>query len=399
MSFRYPLILVIGIVVLALGTFLLHYFEKTAPYQGGLRVGNASFIARLPEFVMARRKLFWFSTIMEALLITAILSVLVLLARPYKTEKVNNGVRKRDIFLCMDTCFYLDDLNAQLIDELIEIVKGMDGDRFGISLYSSSSLLLVPMTDDYDYVIMKLEELKEYFALGVKLDQDYAPYVTWDWYEGYIVDEEVADEFYKDKERFEDLSSSFHSATSINQSYKKPFLVGDGLLSCMYSFPSFAQSDRSRVIILSTENSEAVGARPNVRLPEAAELCAKNNVTVFGLFRGEAAFASNAGANGLFLSNVESYTDYESAGAELKAAVETTGGAFYEYGKDMTVKEILRDIKKQEAMLVDEVVITMQVEKPEIPVTILIICLAGMIILELLRHGGVLFAGREEEVA
>ena len=113
----------------------------------------------------------------------------------------------------------------------------------------------------------------------------------------------------------------------------------------------------------------------------------------------KAAFESNAGANGLFLVDVESDTDYASAGAELKAAVETTGGTFYEYGKDMTVKEIVRDIKKQEAMLVDEVVITMQVEKPEIPATILIICLAGMIILELLRHGGVLLPGREEEVA
>lgn len=388
-SFRYPLVLLIGLPVLGVLTFIFHYLEKQAPYQGGPRVGNTGLIASLPEFVMARRRLFIYSVLMEAFLLVSLAGALVLAARPYKTQKVNNGIRKRDIFLCMDTCFYLDDLNTELIDELIEIVKSMDGDRFGISLYSSSSLLLVPMTDDYDYVIMKLEELKEYFSLGVKLDQYYGPMLIEgeSWLDPYVPPEEIAEDYYRDLERFEDLSSSFHAATSINETYKRPFLVGDGLFSCMYSFPSFGQSDRSRVIILSTENSEPVGAHPNIRLPEAADYCAKNNVTVYGLFRGEAAFQNSAGANGFFLVDVDTESNYESAGAELKAAVEKTGGVFYEYGKDMTVREIVRDIQKQEAMLVDEVVVTTMVDQPQIPVIMILVSLLAMVVLEVLRRG------------
>ena len=388
-SFRYPLVLLIGLPVLGVLTFIFHYLEKQAPYQGGPRVGNTGLIASLPEFVMARRRLFIYSVLMEAFLLVSLAGALVLAARPYKTQKVNNGIRKRDIFLCMDTCFYLDDLNTELIDELIEIVKSMDGDRFGISLYSSSSLLLVPMTDDYDYVIMKLEELKEYFSLGVKLDQYYGPMLIEgeSWLDPYVPPEEIAEDYYRDLERFEDLSSSFHAATSINETYKRPFLVGDGLFSCMYSFPSFGQSDRSRVIILSTENSEPVGAHPNIRLPEAADYCAKNNVTVYGLFRGEAAFQNSAGANGFFLVDVDTESDYESAGAELKAAVEKTGGVFYEYGKDMMVREIVRDIQKQEAMLVDEVVVTTMVDQPQIPVIMILVSLLAMVVLEVLRRG------------
>ena len=54
------------------------------------------------------------SIVIECALIVAIFSSLVMIARPYRMESINQGVRKRDIFLCMDNGIYLDTLNEEL---------------------------------------------------------------------------------------------------------------------------------------------------------------------------------------------------------------------------------------------------------------------------------------------
>ena len=45
-----------------------------------------------------------------------------------------------------------------------ETVSGLDGDRIGISLFNTSSVQYVPMTDDYDFVLRRLEELETYLG-------------------------------------------------------------------------------------------------------------------------------------------------------------------------------------------------------------------------------------------
>jgi hypothetical protein len=366
LEFKYPIIILIAILVIAGLTIFFHILKKSGKYSGGPRSANSILMMKSPEFRAARRKHLILSVIMKISLITAALSVSFLAARPYIKENVSVGVKKRDIMLCMDTSFYLDTLNSDLIDAVEGIVKGLDGDRFGISLYSSSSLLYVPLTDDYDYVIDKLEELKEYFNLGIKLDQYYGDYII----EHGSLSAEMQAEYDKDMDRMNELSW-IGIATSQHEYSKGPFLVGDGLASCLYSFPMLDLEDRSRIIILSTENAEPVDANPVVDLQEASGLCAQHDVTVFGLFRGESAFESSTGANDFFLHDVETDTDYEEAGKELKECVEKTGGKFYEYGKGMTPEGMVKDIASQEAMQVKTLTINKETDKPELFIYIL----------------------------
>ena len=167
MSFRYPVVLTAGLITLLVLYVLLRLVRRRGFFRRGLKVANTGFANTLSPFRSAKRIHLICSVIMEVLLITAIISSIVLAARPYKRETINQGVRKRDIFLCMDVGIYLDTLNEELIDELITLVRGLNGDRFGVSIYSSMTLLYVPMTDDYDYVIKKLEDLKDYFRVIV----------------------------------------------------------------------------------------------------------------------------------------------------------------------------------------------------------------------------------------
>lgn len=357
------MLLLIGIPVFLVLYILLRVLRKDSAFKKGVKVANTAYLKELAIYKRGAMLHKVTSILTEIFLITAIISVLLLLARPYKTETINQGVRKRDIFLCMDNGIYLDTLNEELLDALIDVVRGLEGDRFGVSIYCSATLLYVPMTDDYEYVIQKLEDLKEYFTLLVKLDQEYGAY-------GYILPDalpdHMKDDYERDYARYEDLHAEITVPTYLNAYQKGYFLVGDGLASCMYSFPKFGAEDRSRVILLSTENTNDIHANPLVELKEACELCKKNKVTVFGLFRGEKAFDNSLTPNNVFLSSVETDMDYAEAKADLIQNIDITGGRVYEYAEDMSVREIVEDIQKQEAMLVEEIVINKEVDQPGI---------------------------------
>ncbi len=382
MQFYYPGILYIGIPSFAAFYLLLRFIVKKKGFIGGVKAANSAIIRENPLF--KRRMLVHkiTSIIIELLLVVSVLSSFVLLARPHKQERLNQGVRKRDIFLCMDNGVYLDNLNSELIDEMIELVKSLDGDRFGVSIFCSASLLYVPMTDDYGYIVQKLEELKEYFELVVRLDQVYGAYGA-DLPDA--LPAEMREDFSKDYERYMDLYQEMIPATYLNSYIKGHFLVGDGLASCMYSFPKFGAEDRSRIVLLSTENTIEIGSDPILTLDEAARLCDKNDVTVFGLFRGEKAFSSSLTPNNVFLTSMYTDTDYESAKADLEANVSMTGGKVYEYGV-MSVADIVADIKKQPAMLVDEVVISKRVDQPKLPFTVLCVSLIGIAVCVFVRE-------------
>ena len=381
MTFRYPLVAIIGLIAIPIAYAILRFVKRRGSFRRGLKVANTAFLKETALYKRSARIHLATSILMEILILVCIASCVILIARPYKRETINQGVRKRDIFLCMDNGIYLDTLNEELLDEMIELVRGMEGDRFGISIYCSASLLYVPMTDDYDYIVMKLEDLKEYFRLIVKLDQVYGAY-------GFdlpaVLPDNLKAEYEKDYAAYMDLHAELIPPTYLNAWRKGYFLVGDGLASCMYSFPKFGAEDRSRVVLLSTENTIDVNADPLVELDEACDLCAKNRVTVFGLFRGEKAFDQSLEPNGVFLSEVETETDYATAKADLEKNVKKTGGLSYEYGV-MSVQDIIRDIRKQKAMLVDEVIVNKDVDQPAIPATVLCISLLGLVILGAVR--------------
>ena len=374
MTFRYPQLVTIGLITLLVLYVLLRIVKRRGFFRRGLKVANTEYINALPPFQHAKRIHLIASVCMELLLLTALIASIILAGRPFKRETINQGVRKRDIFLCMDVGIYLDTLNEELLDEMIELVRGLNGDRFGVSIYSSMTLLYVPMTDDYDYVIKKLEDLKDYFRLIIKLDQEYGAY---GYNLPYALPDNLQATWEEDYNRYLDLSAEIADPTYLGRYTKGHFLVGDGLASCMYSFPKFGAEDRSRIILLSTENTNDVNGKPLVNLDEACDLCAKNRVTVFGLFRGKAAFEQAGEPNNIFIGNLETENDYETARAELEKNVSKTGGAVYEYGV-MSVNDIITDIRKQPAMLVDEVVVNKDVDQPAYPAGVLLLSLVGV---------------------
>ena len=367
MELMYKQVVIAGVSVLAaalLIIFLIHR-KRTANYDGGIKAANTSRIRNSKLYRSLNIRYRVLSVIMLVGMAIGMVAALFLAARPYRTDDVVSGVKKRDIILCLDVSYSLYDLNAEIVDYYKGVVAGLDGDRFGINIFNTSSVTYVPLTDDYDYIIDRLDELNGYFAMQKEYFEEY--------YTAYDDLRLMPDDKYARYQELQDKLDYFEAGTLYENWYRGSSLIGEGLGTALYSFPYLGNSERTRVIIMSTDNENNAFVREVLNLKEAASYCKKNKVTVFGIFPSEEKF---------YLP--EEY-DYSSCLSGFREAVESTGGKFYIRTRSQTVEEIVKDIQKQEAMLVKVVMTRQTIDLPEIPYIIMlaslcVACLAGLVL-------------------
>ncbi len=313
--------LYIGLPIVIVLTFWK--WKKNDVFQKGRKVANTSFVEETPYYKKLIRQYKFFCIITFGSLWIAIVICVVMLARPAKIDIIHPDIHNRDIFLCMDISDSVDELNLDICDELRNVVKELDGERFGISIFNGQSVLLVPLTSDYDYVLRTLDKLEASFEYS--LDSDY--------------DDDDLDSFeiyqYKYEGTLSDRGSSF---------------IGDGLASCLYSFPDLKENkERSRLIVFTTDNE--LNGTPLVPLEEAARLCKKNDVKVFAIAP-------------------ENVTDE----ASFKKSIESTGGKYYRVNSSRIFDELVDDIQKTDTSVMEDVKIVIS-DQPET----LFICLLMLI--------------------
>ena len=306
-------------------------------YKGGKK-------AFLPEYIrtqsMYKTRIVWYTILKYVLIVLIIASLLLsgfLMARPYKTESKQINSYNRDIILCMDVSTTCDNLNAVLIDKLIDVVKELNGERFGIVIFNSSPVLLCPLTNDYEYIVETLEKVKT----GLEMRIDY--------YNGKII---FSDKLYESE-------AYISNGTLVDNEQRGSSIIGDGLAAAALDFYDYEEKpDRTRVIILSTDN-ELLGEEI-ITLPEAGELCQERDITVFGV-----------GTDKMVNEDRQM----------MKDVVEGTGGTFY-YGEDDDIVEnIVEDIRKQIATLDDTRYEIVETELPEKSFKWLIFTLSCMLLL------------------
>ncbi len=363
MALMYPKVVIIGLIITIAAFLAFHLIKrKHEEFSGGTKAANTHFAKELLEYKKKKALRRVLLILAEALLALGILSSLILVARPYETKTVTSGTKKRDIFLCMDVSYSICYLNADLVQSLKDVVGGLKGDRFGITIFNTSTVLYVPLTDDYDFVNQKLDELEEYFNLQIKYwgyADDY----------GYLeVPDDGWDEYYEIRDRLD-----YYDAGTLIKNYSKgSSLIGEGLAACLYSFPSLDDEERTRVIIMSTDNAEEALSKPTVELDEASKLCKKNKITVFGIFPNKETFS------------IVNDRDYERDFSDLRKNLDQTGGVVYQQSRNLTVDDIVKDIQKQEAMEVDEITTTRTVDVPETWIIVLLISMVGFAVIGLL---------------
>ena len=356
-----------GIGVIALAAAFSFWLKKRQKdeFGTGVRAAGTGRIKSTELYKSLIKKYRILAGIMIAAIIGCAVSALFLVARPYKNQDVYTGIKKRDIILCMDVSYSLYDLNSELTDYLKGVVKGLSGDRIGVSIYNTSTVTYVPLTDDYDYVVTRLDELSHYFELQKELYEEiYANYEY-----TYEMPDDVEARYYKLMEELD----FYDAGTLLNNNIRGSSLIGEGLGTALYSFPYLGDSERTRVIIMSTDNQLNAHDRQIMDLDEAADYCKKNKVTVFGLFPSQENFYQP-----------ENF-DYKTCYQEYKRAVEKTGGLLYVRTPDLPVSAIVQDIQKQEVMTVNMIMSRETQDLPRAPfIAILlflgIICATGVVL-------------------
>ena len=309
-------------------------------------------------------------------LVTSLLSAAYLMGRPSYNKKIDAGVKRRDIYLCLDVSYSLYDLNADFVENLEDVVRGLEGDRVGISIFNTSTVEYMPLTTDMDFTIDKLKELKEYFVL----QREYMHF-----HDKYNI-EEMTDEEFLDflgslpKDEYDNFANTVYTLdlidnpVTLDSEVRGSSLIGEGLASCLFNFPYLEDSDRTRVIIMVTDNAQAEKEPPAIELAEAADMCKNNDVAVFGIFPPEEA-----------LRDLQPGQNFDNLSSDMRQNIRKTGGEFYVIGSDFDTEDVISQIRSHEAMQVDEVSVNRQTDYPN---SAIMICILGLVLFVIAKGAG-----------
>jgi len=340
MELKSPLALYIcaGVAVVCIVVTFITFGMKRK-YKGGKK-------SYLPEYLkkeaIFKSRIAWYHILKYLLIITIIASIVLsgfLMARPYKTESKQLANYNRDIILCLDISSSVDVLNATLIDKLEKIVEELNGERFGIVIFNSSPVLLCPLTNDYQYIIRTLETVKE--GLQMRID--------------YLNKNILPSAKYNEMEAF------LENGTLVGWPERGSSIIGEGLAGAVLDFYDVEEKpDRTRIIIFTSDNDNAVIGDEIVTLPEAGEWAKERGITVFGI-------------------GTEMMRDADRQ--MMKETVESTGGAFWYGEDDEVVSDIVTNLRKEMATLDDTQYEIVETELPEKSFRLLLLSIALMLFL------------------
>jgi len=324
MELKYGILLILGAIIAAVVLVLAVFFKVKATKGTGTKIANAERLLNNPLYKKQLTKYYVLRSVLVISLVVSILATFILLSRPYHIKKIKEQKYNRDIIICLDISSSVDELNMKLVKNLQDIVKNLSGERVGIVIFNTSSVMISPLSNDYEYTIKQLEDIRTAIkAVSTRSSADGHDYFYW--YE-YI-----------------------YEGTLIGNEERGSSLIGDGLLAGLFAFPQ-KKSDRTEVIIFATDNDK--NGEGYVSLMEAAEYCKRNDVTVYGI-----------GTEKMYAKNRE----------EMSDAVKLTGGKFFIEENASSFHSIVEEIESKSASLVEGKTIIKLIETPEVYFAILVV--------------------------
>lgn len=345
MELKYPWILIIGIPLLI---FLIVFkIKKENKYKTGIKIANTQYAKKMPYYQTKLAQYKILTTVLKTFCIICICISLLLISCPIKVETSETKQHSRDIFICIDASTSVNSATKEFTKSLKEMLNELNGERVGITIFNTTTVLLAPLTDDYDYISEILDNINKAIEEQEKQEkrQDYSFY----WYD-YM----------------------FEGTISGNE-VRGSSLIGDGLAAGVYKFPEL-EEDRSRSIILITDNvdsSKKGGAI--MTLKEATNLVSEKNINLFSVAPGPGEIE----ADGIYITEEK----LEEGRKTLKKYTEAIGGHYYEKTTKTDMNDIVSDINKTTKSLINVRTDRRIVGKPEVAFIILIISISVLFIL------------------
>ncbi|WP_104443443.1 vWA domain-containing protein [Arthrobacter sp. P2b] len=278
-------------------------------------------LTTLPEYQAALRRHRRWLAVAALACASLLVSTAVAAARPVELTTTRPEQHNRDIMLCLDASGSMSSADAAVVDVFAGLAKEFDGERIGLTIFDSTAIQVFPLTDDYGYAQEQLNLARDAF--------DGKP-----------------------------GSSGFLDGT---WSGRGSSLIGDGLASCLNSFapvrteagsaPDGDAAQRSRSLVLATDNF--LSGEPIMTLAEAAALAKDRAVRVYALNPGDFDYGSGA----------------DQPGAQLKAAAESTGGAYYALDNPDAIPGIVAAVEETETAALKGAPRAVVSDEPGLPLT------------------------------
>ncbi len=314
--FVLPLIAIIAIVIVTIMRFQKQKMRKPKSDDSSL-IAHTKAIRELPEYQAAKKHYNMLLCLAAILFVISISSITLVTSRPVSVEETHSTQKNRDIMLCLDVSGSMSSNIIELLSYYQNLVESMQGERFGVTIFDGSYITLSPLSDDYAAVSEVLQNLKD----------DSGNYA----------------------------GTTLSSALNVGGTSSK---VGSGLVGCVEAFDRLGEAERSRSIVLATDN--IAYDQQEVNIKQAAAYARSYDITVYGLNSAES--ESKAG----YLKQEES-----KSGREFREAVLMTGGSYYLFsGSRYSVDEIVSQITEQEAAIFEGAGQIVRKDAPQIPVIV-----------------------------
>lgn len=287
------MLLIWVIAAIAYGAVLYWRRHKhKADQKKAVPIAHSDRMTQLPEYEAMVKRYRLLLRLAVGGLAVGLLTAVVLSARPATMTFITPAEKSRDIMLCLDVSGSVLRADARLVNRFKVLVKEFSGQRFGLTVFNSSPIIMIPLSSDYEYISEQLEIVGK--ALTKQEGQDFVNITS-----GTLAD--------------------FDKGTS---------LVNDGLTSCINNLGENPQN-RSQSVILATDN-ESHGT-PIISDGQMAALAEKQNVRIYAIDPGE--------------SETERTKDH----TKLRQMAEQTGGSYRGLSDRNTVNAIIDSIEQQEA--------------------------------------------------
>lgn len=289
-------------------------------------LANTSIVLNLPEYKTAKRNYHLLLLATTILFITIFSTISIIAARPTSVTTAKPAYENRDIMLCLDVSGSMNDYIKQLLEYFSTLLDDFKGQRVGLTIFDSVYLTIAPLSDDYDL---------------------------------------LSDIFMDFKEHPDNYTTSLWSE-AVNGSSS----IGPGLVGCINSFDKLGDQERSRAIILATDNYDVAGKI--VTLTQAANYAKRYDIAVYGLSTGEYRTQDEIDKD-----PNDKYVIDELK--EFRDATLSTGGAYYAFsswGDDnnsISVQDIVQQILAQNAARYEGAETLVYTDNPLIPIIIVAI--------------------------
>ena len=330
LKLMYPQIIVYSIII---SFVMLLFWRKKKKYRKGIIMANTSYIKKSKYYKILMLKYRIYNLLIKIACIVLIVLCAVLSARIYSEKKFEEEKNNRDIILCMDVSGSVYSLNSSIAESLKGIVSSLKDERFGITIFDNSSVSLVPLTSDYNYAINVLDQVKSVFNTS-------------------------GTSYYSNYSEYRSLYNARQIMTLGTRAGKGASLIGDGLTSCALSFKEDKDKERTKILILTTDNE--VNGSQIVNVKEASEYCKENNIKIYA---------------------IGTKTIREKEKQELIDAANTTGGLYFDF-KDLSTDEIARNINNLNKTAIVTKTYVMSKDYPEIIFPYMLIAIGVLFLLD-----------------